>query len=186
MYQRTSSPGRRVQALYPGIVAYDGGTAGGPGNLGRNRPQRTTKTNMNTAAAVCISSTDESTHNNSSNNNNNNANNGCVWNVRIVWSTESGRAKACARRTARILRESYQHDVLQVQSVTSLEHDEVFRHLLQGNQSHSASQSEVATMGTAEESSQLRVSQNTVFVCFISTTGDGEQCESIRPLWKSL
>lgn len=118
------------------------------------------------------------------------------WNVRIVWSTESGRAKACARRTARILRESYHYDNcddnshshVTVQSVTSLEQDELFRNLLlQANEPQSQQQQPQGNGTAIAESSQPSViPTKTMFICFISTTGDGEHCESIRPIWKSL
>ena len=124
---------------------------------------------------------------------NSNNDDDCSWNVRIVWSTESGRAKACARRTARILRESYQRDIgddnshscVNVQSVSSLEQDELFRRLLL-----QAIQPQPQLTGndteTAESSQPRIILTKTMFICFISTTGDGEHCESIRPIWKSL
>ena len=105
-----------------------------------------------------------------------------TWNVHIVWSTESGRAKACARRAARILRESFPQ--VNIHRVTSLEQNDTFRGLI-------GIQKTNQVVGADDTSPQIVESKQsshhkTLFICFISTTGDGEQCEAIRQVWKSL
>lgn len=84
---------------------------------------------------------------------------------RIIWSTQSGRAKACARRTARILGEK---TMVTLEGGIGSPFDETpvpFLELL---------------------SSPDRDSNGTLILMFVSTTGDGEQCDSIRNTWKSL
>lgn len=84
---------------------------------------------------------------------------------RILWSTQSGRAKACARRTARILDEK---SIVKLEGGIGSPFDDTpvpFLELL---------------------TSPCRESSGTLFLMFVSTTGDGEQCDSIRNTWKSL
>ena len=81
---------------------------------------------------------------------------------RILWSTQSGRAKACARRTARILREE-----------TTLE--------VKG-----AGSSFDETPEPFIEFASKYDDENTFLLLFVSTTGDGEHCDSIRDTWHSL
>jgi len=84
---------------------------------------------------------------------------------RIVWSTQSGRAKACARRTARILGE---RTTVELEGGIGTPFDETpvpFLELL---------------------ASPPTDGSGTLILMFVSTTGDGEQCDSIRNTWKSL
>jgi sulfite reductase alpha subunit-like flavoprotein len=78
----------------------------------------------------------------------------------ILWSTQSGRAKACARRVARILREQTEVNVTVGGAVDDFG---LFDKLIVSQQQ-----------------------QNHAWVFLISTTGDGEQCDSIRQTWKAL
>lgn len=75
----------------------------------------------------------------------------------ILWSSQSGRAKACARRVARIVKEQTKVDV---------------------------------TVGGAVDDyaflDKLGPKENHLWIFLVSTTGDGEQCDSIRQTWKSL
>ena len=75
----------------------------------------------------------------------------------ILWSTQSGRAKACARRVARILTDQTNVDV---------------------------------TVGGAVDDyaflDKLGPTENHLWIFLVSTTGDGEQCDTIRQTWKSL
>lgn len=79
----------------------------------------------------------------------------------ILWSTQSGRAKACARRSARILREQTNLEVKDIGS----SFDE-----------------------TSEPFLQLasNLPSDTFLLLFVSTTGDGEHCDSILDTWKTL
>ena len=92
-------------------------------------------------------------------------NNNFVSSCRILWSTQSGRAKACARRTARILKEQTE---LTFEGGAGSPFDEVdFIDLVTNT-----------TTRTSSESS--------FFLLFVSTTGDGEHCDSIVTTWKLL
>ena len=82
---------------------------------------------------------------------------------RILWSTQSGRAKACARRTHRILSE--QTTLEFVNSVGS-SFDETPEPFLNW----------VGRMKKEDE----------FLLLFVSTTGDGEHCDSIRQTWDAL
>ncbi|CAJ1954359.1 unnamed protein product [Cylindrotheca closterium] len=79
----------------------------------------------------------------------------------ILWSTQSGRAKACARRTARILKEE-----------TTLNVNDV------GSSFDDASQPFLDLVAN--------LPSDTFLLLFVSTTGDGEHCDSIRDTWKAL
>jgi sulfite reductase alpha subunit-like flavoprotein len=78
----------------------------------------------------------------------------------ILWSTQSGRAKACARRVARILRE---------QTVTVV---------TVGGEVDQYSFCERALEGT------FPLYHWWLFL--VSTTGDGEQCDCIQQTWRAL
>lgn len=80
---------------------------------------------------------------------------------RILWSTQSGRAKACARRTKRVLSEKTNVGIQDVGSSFD-ETPEPFLELI----------------------SNMEV--DTFLLLFVSTTGDGEHCDSIRDTWKTL
>ena len=81
---------------------------------------------------------------------------------KIFWSTQSGRAKACARRTVRILREETCLDIKELGSSFDESSPETF----------------------VEIASNL--SEDTFLILFVSTTGDGEHCDSIQDTWKIL
>jgi len=74
----------------------------------------------------------------------------------ILWSTQSGRAKACARRVTRLVKE---------RSTLSVDYHSTFDEL-----------------GWAGLQSQ----RSRVWILLVSTTGDGEHCDSIKDTWKNL
>ena len=78
----------------------------------------------------------------------------------ILWSTQSGRAKACARRVARILRE-------QTDTIVTVG-------------------GEVDEYAFCEKISEGFSPRRHLWIFIISTTGDGEQCDSIHQTWKTL
>lgn len=80
---------------------------------------------------------------------------------RILWSTQSGRAKACARRTRRILTEQ---SALHVEDI--------------GSSFDEKSEPFTEWVSSMDPSCFL--------LLFVSTTGDGEHCDSIRDTWKTL
>lgn len=87
---------------------------------------------------------------------------------RILWSTQSGRAKACARRTKRILTEQ---TTLQIEDVGS-SFDDTPEPFLEWVTSFSPNRSDD--------------DDDSFLLMFVSTTGDGEHCDSIRETWKTL
>jgi sulfite reductase alpha subunit-like flavoprotein len=80
---------------------------------------------------------------------------------RILYSTQSGRSKAAARRTARILREQTN---LNLENAAGSTFDDGVRSLPDLVQS-------------------LR---NSFLILFVSTTGDGEHTDSIQRFWRQL
>ena len=78
----------------------------------------------------------------------------------ILWSTQSGRAKACARRVARILRE-------QTDTIVTVG-------------------GEVDEYAFCERISEGAFPPHHWWIFLISTTGDGEQCDNIQQTWKAL
>ncbi len=90
--------------------------------------------------------------------------------ITILWSTQGGRAKACARRTARILRESANAASSRIPvgyKGSSFDDYGGLEFFKLGNQH------------TVNGGKKL-------IVLFVSTTGDAEQCDSIKDTWKML
>jgi flavodoxin len=81
----------------------------------------------------------------------------------VLYSTQSGRAKACARRVVRIIREQYD---MTIRSVSSF--DESPNNLL------------LLPPSTESET------KSCLWILLVSTTGDGEHCDSIQSTWKAL
>jgi flavodoxin len=79
----------------------------------------------------------------------------------VLYSTQSGRAKACARRVVRMIREQYDITILSVSSF-----DESPNNLL---------------LPPIEEETKFYL-----WILLVSTTGDGEHCDSIQSTWKAL
>jgi sulfite reductase alpha subunit-like flavoprotein len=88
---------------------------------------------------------------------------------KVLWSTQSGRAKACARRVVRILKEQYQ-----VQILTQSTFDNASL-MLQSSTSNIS-----AIEGDSISSTPM------IWIMMVSTTGDGEHCDSIHSTWKQL
>ena len=82
---------------------------------------------------------------------------------RILFSTQSGRAKACARRCARLVRERSTVRVL--------------------NRSGNAFDDEVRDLS---DWCRMLKESKALLILFVSTTGDGEHTDSIRRTWKFL
>ena len=84
--------------------------------------------------------------------------------ITILWATQSGRAKACARRTIRLL-----HSTLGITSNN-----------IQGQCSFDDFGSDrFLSLGQQQQKSHL-------LLLFVSTTGDAEQCTSIASTWSKL
>ena len=95
---------------------------------------------------------------------------------RILYSTQSGRAKACARRTARLVAEHHGNSILQNGAGNTVDLDEW---TMEGSSSSSNNNSNPVSF-LAE---RLRETQ-ALLILFVSTTGDGEHTVRICiPLW---
>ena len=92
--------------------------------------------------------------------------NGCC---HIFFSTQSGRAKACARRCSRLIRERTNYRVLN-RSGSAFDDD---------IQQHHPKQGLTGWCSSLKNSKSL-------LVLFVSTTGDGEHTDTIRNTWKLL
>jgi flavodoxin len=79
----------------------------------------------------------------------------------ILYATQSGRAKACARRAARVLGE---RTTISLTSGTSA--DDGMRDL--------------------HEFAASARQQSSLIILFVSTTGDGEHTDSMQHSWKQL
>lgn len=98
---------------------------------------------------------------------------------RIYYATQSGRAKACARRTARLLRELKGREV---RSYATL--DDALRLLddalrLIDNDNNNDENGSVSSWAATIQNTEL-------LVLFVSTTGDGEQPDNMKQIWKQL
>ena len=82
--------------------------------------------------------------------------------ITILWATQSGRAKACARRTIRLLHSSLGITPNNIQGQCSFDDFGADRFLSLGQH------------------------QNSLLLMFVSTTGDAEQCTSIASTWSKL
>jgi hypothetical protein len=111
---------------------------------------------------------------------------------RIFYSTQSGRAKACARRTARIINDCtnrcdmlhelqhyHHHPMIQLQNGHGSTLDDALYEFMKKNNTLSAAE----TKNTIEEFVQdIKQSGTKLLICFISTTGDGEHTVRITLL----
>lgn len=99
----------------------------------------------------------------------------------ILWSTQGGRSKACARRTARILRDTF----IACDENASIAMDSGYY----GSSFDDYGALEFLKLGGGEGKSQNEHHLNgglKLIVLFVSTTGDGEQCDSIHETWNML
>jgi len=100
----------------------------------------------------------------------------------ILWSTQGGRSKACARRTARILRDTF----IACDENASIAMDSGYY----GSSFDDYGALEFLKLGGGEGKSQnehhLNGGDFKLIVLFVSTTGDGEQCDSIHETWNML
>ncbi|KAL7497776.1 hypothetical protein ACHAWT_010193 [Skeletonema menzelii] len=84
--------------------------------------------------------------------------------ITILWATQSGRAKACARRTIRLLHSSLGISPNNIQGQCSFDDFGADRFLSLGHQQPRGS----------------------LLLMFVSTTGDAEQCTSMASTWSKL
>ncbi len=102
----------------------------------------------------------------------------------ILWSTQGGRAKACARRTTRILLDS-------TRSSYPCESQGGLPDGYYGSSFDDFGARDFLKMGRLEagagsgSGSEGNTTKKLV-ILFVSTTGDAEHCDSIKEFWKVL
>jgi hypothetical protein len=93
---------------------------------------------------------------------------------RILYSTQSGRAKACARRTGRIISDVINHYKQQEQQ----------QQLIRLQNGHGTTFDDALiialTSSIQEYVHHLKQSGTNLLLCFVSTTGDGEHTVRFR------
>lgn len=95
----------------------------------------------------------------------------------VLYATQSGRAKACARRSSRILAElSSANDGNSPSPAT-------FKVSASGYRSID---DKYRGMSNIKEFAAQYGDSKTLLVLFVSTTGDGEQTDSMQRIWKQL
>jgi flavodoxin len=89
--------------------------------------------------------------------------------ITILWATQTGRAKACARRTVRLLKSTIHNDISHNNMNGLCAFDELdFLALGQSTLNHHELQ------------------QQSILIVFVRTTGDAEQTSSIQKTWSHL
>ena len=90
--------------------------------------------------------------------------------ITILWATQTGRAKACARRTVRLLKSTIHNGISHHNNMNGLcAFDELdFLALGQSTLNHHELQ------------------QQSILIVFVRTTGDAEQTSSIQKTWSHL
>jgi len=130
-----------------------------------------------------------------------------VTSATVLWSTQSGRSKACAKRCSRILRQDYGialGDIEREQQNSSNGDTTDVNNGIGGcsftksNGGGCSSFDDLGPLrllglgggGTSQEDnyhdSTQQQQQPHLLVMFVSTTGDGEHCDSIHQCWKAL
>jgi hypothetical protein len=84
----------------------------------------------------------------------------------LLFATQSGRAKACARRSARIISETVPSLTLLQNRVGATFDDEI--------------------KGDLQTFVKRTKQSNAFLLLFVSTTGDGEHTDTIRQTWQQL
>jgi len=105
----------------------------------------------------------------------------------ILWSTQGGRAKACARRTARILRDATEEDDSPNNGDDTVVGTGYYGSSFDDYGSHDFLKlGEKKVVGNNSEGGGGGNGGTNLVILFVSTTGDAEHCDSIRDTWKIL
>lgn len=118
----------------------------------------------------------------------------------VLYATQSGRARACARRTSRILAEQAQAVAAVVAGddgdddgggctrTTCTPNFHVSASGYRSMDDKYCGMSDVVDFATTHSNNHHdpRTNKSTLLVFFISTTGDGEQPDSMQHIWKQL
>jgi hypothetical protein len=104
-------------------------------------------------------------------------------NFTILWSTEGGKAKACARRAARMLREAREGSDTDTGSVSG----SGSTNLLSQDGYYGSSFDDYGAQEVLDLGSRGDVTRGEqLLIMFVSTTGDAEHTDSIRHTWAAL
>ncbi|KAL3784346.1 hypothetical protein HJC23_004109 [Cyclotella cryptica] len=96
--------------------------------------------------------------------------------ITVLYSTQSGRAKACARRSSRLLRSKYPS--LVIRGNCSFDEFGVTRFLSLGSSDHGTK--------PVQNESDCKTENPHLLLLFVSTTGDGEHTTSISQTWSAM
>lgn len=106
--------------------------------------------------------------------------------ITILWATQSGRAKACARRTIRLLHSAVGITAGNIQGQCSFDDFGADRFLSLGcynqQQTNATYSNGSGNGGSCNDDNQ----QKRLLLMFVSTTGDAEQCSTIQSTWSKL
>jgi sulfite reductase alpha subunit-like flavoprotein len=126
------------------------------------------------------------------------------WTCTILWSTQGGRAKACARRTARLIRDQQQKQQQLLSQQQQRQHlpsgyygssfDDYgpLEFFKLGNEpscyNHSSNTDTAARTNHPNhtDTDNSISKKRRLVIMFVSTTGDAEQCDSIKETWNKL
>lgn len=91
--------------------------------------------------------------------------------ITILWATQTGRAKACARRTVRLLKSTIHNGISHHNNMNGLcAFDEL----------------DFLALGQSTLNHHEQQHQQSILILFVSTTGDAEQTSSIQKTWARL
>lgn len=110
-------------------------------------------------------------------------------NFTILWSTEGGKAKACARRAARMLREAREGSDTDTGSgsVSGSVSGSGSTNLLSQDGYYGSSFDDYGAQEVLDLGSRGDVTRGEqLLIMFVSTTGDAEHTDSIRHTWAAL
>jgi sulfite reductase alpha subunit-like flavoprotein len=105
--------------------------------------------------------------------------------ITILWATQSGRAKACARRTVRLLQSTIIHHHTDnihnnLQGLCAFD-DVDFLSLGQSSLTH-----EQSPQQQQKNKQQQQQKQESILILFVSTTGDAEVPTTLQRTWSRL
>eukprot|EP00979_Chaetoceros_neogracilis_P013105 scaffold3666_cov268-Chaetoceros_neogracile.AAC.16 len=104
----------------------------------------------------------------------------------ILWSTQGGKAKACARRTARIMRDTANSCKHTTSNSTRAVYSLPEGCYGSSFDDYGADEFFKLGKGSASKSNIHEGGSSRLIIIFISTTGDAEQCDDIKDTWRKL
>src|SRR5210317_1945183 len=102
--------------------------------------------------------------------------------ITILWATQSGRAKACARRTIRLLHSAVGITADNIEGQCSFDDFGADRFLSLGYNQQQTNDTNINSSSSGSDDNQRK----RLLLMFVSTTGDAEQCSTIQSTWSKL